>query len=523
MKPNIFMSYSRREVGFVDDLTDRLEKAGHKVWLDYRNLAPGTPWAGQIDNGLDQSEVILLVVSKASTASQYVEMEWRRVIAKEGKRIVLLIFEAVNLPPELEKFEWVDFRGDYEAGIRELLEQIDAPVEEEFPAPKTGFKVPRVVWWAFGLSLFTALFSLSCLWSLFVPYYLLPLPYRVFKRNFNITQVQAALWLLPVAIFLNLAASVTEPDWSLGIRLMLSIVSLPIAVALIFVLRSKAMRRWGKPEASLLKFAGRYKVEDLPGKPVSYFIDHAPQDRRVADEITRAFNAYGHPKAAGIQSAQVVLVLLSAFKNDSEADAESQTVLPVMIQTCAPADNLSRVQWIDFRRGVRNVEAMAQLLHEPARLIRALGARPTSAQLVMPSIIMGMRYFLILLGIFILGSVFKALIEDQTKIFSRLSLASITMPLIGAMIYPMLRALTHRKGIFASFLHFSLALMALGVPVLAHSFGSLLMSQAEAPTIAETYPVLAYVAGMPVMLVFLAYRYRDVRRWFPARTTTNDK
>ena len=72
MKPNIFMSYSRREVGFVDDLTQRLEKDGFKVWLDYRSLVPGTPWAGQIEQGLAESEVILLVVSKSSMASKYV-------------------------------------------------------------------------------------------------------------------------------------------------------------------------------------------------------------------------------------------------------------------------------------------------------------------------------------------------------------------------------------------------------------------------------------------------------------------
>lgn len=112
MKPNLFLSYSRREVGFADDLTDRLEKEGYRVWLDYRNLRPGAPWAEQINRGVDESQVILLLVSKASVASQYVELEWRRVLTEKTKRIILLIFEAVDLPPELEKFEWVDFRGD---------------------------------------------------------------------------------------------------------------------------------------------------------------------------------------------------------------------------------------------------------------------------------------------------------------------------------------------------------------------------------------------------------------------------
>ena len=517
MKPRIFMSYSRREVGFIDDLTDRLEREGFNVWLDYRNLIPGTPWADQINRGVDEADVILLVVSKASIASQYVELEWRRVIKEEKKRIILLIFEAVDLPPVLEKYEWVDFRGDYETGIRELVGQLEAPQQEDHPAPETGFKVPGIVWRAFGLSLVTALFSLSCLWSLFVPYFLLPLPYRILRRDFKIAQVQAALWLLPVAIFLNLIASITEPDWAGGIRLVLSIASLPVALTLILVLRSKGMRRWGKPEASLSPMVSRYVPEEAPPRAVSYFIDHAPEDRRIANDLTRTFSKHGHRQAPDISSAEVVLVLLSTYKNDTEANPEQQSVLPIMIQTCVPSENLSRVQWIDFRKGVRNLEAMARLLPAPARLLSALGGRPTGNQMVLPSIIMGMRYFLILLGIFILGSIFKTWIEDQTKLYSRLSLGTITLLLIGALIYPMLRSLTNRKGLFASFFKFSLAIAGLGLPVLVQSFAGLLISEAETPNIAKLYPVATYVVGMPVMLLFLAFRYRDVRRWFPAR------
>src|ERR1044071_7031946 len=100
MGKNIFMSYSRREVGFVDDLVLYLEKAGHQVWLDYRSLIPGRPWQDQIYEGIQNADVILLVVSKASLSSQNVAVEWRRVL-QENKRIILLVFEAVTLPKEL--------------------------------------------------------------------------------------------------------------------------------------------------------------------------------------------------------------------------------------------------------------------------------------------------------------------------------------------------------------------------------------------------------------------------------------
>jgi MFS family permease len=525
LKPNIFMSYSRREVGFIDDLTDRLEKAGYKVWLDYRSLVPGSPWATQIQKGVDESQVILLVVSKASIASKYVELEWRRVITEETKRIILLIFEAVDLPPELEKYEWVDFRGNYEAGIRELCSQLDAPIQEEHPAPETGFKVPSIVWKAFALSLLTAFFSVFSLWSLFIPYYLLPLPYRILKRDFNITQVQAALWLLPVVSFLTvfsifgMEAVSGRNEMIANASLIVAGLSLFVAPVLVFVLRSKGMQRWGKPEASRSTFANPYKPDVLRPSPVSFFIDHAPQDRRVASELTRRLDAHDHPQAETIQSAQAVFVLLSGFKNDSEADPERQTVFPVMIQTCTPAGKLSKVQWIDFRTGVRNQEAVAKLLPDPAKLLTALGVRPTGNQLVLPPVIMSLYYFLILLGIFTLGSLINNWIFSPEGFRSGLKVTLVGLLLMSGLIYLMIRALVHRKGRLASILIFTIAIFGLGLLTFVQFLGPFFIGgdAADKNNLAILFPLVAYAAGVILLALVLTIRFRDVWRWFPAK------
>jgi len=517
MRPNIFMSYSRREVGFVDQLTSRLEQEGFQVWLDYRSLVPGSPWKTQIEKGLDESEVILLVVSKESIASKYVELEWRRVIEEEDKRIILAIFEAVDLPEVLEKYEWVDFRGSFEAGIRELVGQLESPVQEEHPVPETGFRIPRIVWVAFFLSLITAFMSLFSLWSLFVPFFLLPLPYRIFKRDFNISQVQAALWMLPVTLVLTSFAAdpelVEDFDPAIGVFFF----ALLVAPALIAVLRSKGMQRWGKPQASLVKFSGLYKPEDRQPEPVPFFMDYAPQDRRIADEMASTFAKHGHTQATDVQSAKAVFVLLSEFKNDTEANPERQTVFPVMIQTCEPADKLSKVQWIDFRRGVHNLDAMARLLPEPAKLLKALGVRPMGNQLTLPPIIMGMYYFLTLLGIFILGSVFKSAWEFPENLIITAVPLLIFLTLIGVLLFFLTRALLKRKGRLAGFVNFSIALVVFGVLSFLQTFVPISMLPDDNFSLADAYPLFAYVVGMTVMLIFLAFRYRDVHRWFPAK------
>jgi hypothetical protein len=82
MAGKIFMSYSRRELGFVDDVVSKLEAKGYDVWLDYRVLIPGSPWKEQIDKGLNESDTVLLVVSKAALASKYVALEWKHYLKR---------------------------------------------------------------------------------------------------------------------------------------------------------------------------------------------------------------------------------------------------------------------------------------------------------------------------------------------------------------------------------------------------------------------------------------------------------
>ena len=73
MKPKTFISYSRQCIGFVDDLFHKLEKHGfNDIWLDYLSLVPGRPWNGQIDKGLEEAELLLLVVSPESISSRSV-------------------------------------------------------------------------------------------------------------------------------------------------------------------------------------------------------------------------------------------------------------------------------------------------------------------------------------------------------------------------------------------------------------------------------------------------------------------
>jgi hypothetical protein len=502
-------------VGFVDDLTHRLEKAGFNVWLDYRRLIPGTPWAGQIDKGLKEAEVVLLVVSKSSIASQYVELEWRHVLNETNKRIVLAIFEAVDLPPELEKYEWVDFRGHYEEGLKELIRQLQTPEKEEHPAPETGFKIPSGVWQTFFVSIGTALISLFAWWSLFLPIILVPLPYRILKRNFNYALVRYALWMMPIMLLFTF---VNVGDNNQDLSVILSILTFLIAPAacgfLLLILSSPGNQRWGKPEATKPQFANLYRPNIPNPSPISFFIDHAPQDRHMANELRKKLAQYGHPQAADIKSAQSVFVLISTYKNDSEADPENQVVFPVLIQTAMPAERLSKVQWIDLRKGIGNLDAIAQLLPDPSKLLTALGVRPTGNQLVLPSAINTAVYFLISFAVITVGSfvydVFynRSFAQDQFNGF-------LNILLMCGLIYLMVRGLITRRGWLASIPGFVIGYLIFGYLSFIGSLFSIGDSE-SASMLTSTTSIILYWSGAFLLTLVTMVRFGEILRWYPA-------
>lgn len=527
MTKNIFMSYSRRELGFVDDLVSKLEGEGYYVWLDYRVLIPGTPWKGQIDKGLNEADTVLLVVSKASLASKYVALEWQHFL-EMNKRVILLIFEAVDLPKELEKYEWVDFRGSYKAGLEELFSQLKQPIQEEHPVPETGFRAPFIVWAAIAVSVLVALLSFTEIWTIFIPWILAPLPYKIYKRKFNFTQVQTSLWALPIASVLSL---VVYDDPSLD---MIVVLGLVFGLILLFILRSPAMQRWGRPEAIIPKYINPHDPKIQNPTPVPFYVDYAVQDRAIAEDLIKTLKKYGHPQVEKIQDAKAVFALISRFKSDTEAVPMQQMVFPILIQTNDNiSEKLSKIQWIDFRPGVRGLDTIAQLLPDPKELLKALGMRPVSSQTVYSPVITALYFFIILISVINIGSSIDYIFasdamwnaSDETFGATIISFI-VNMLLFSGLAYFMVRGLTSRKGAFSSFRSIAVGILILGILLFwQSSLDASIMQEIEdagydSSQVAFSFVNVAYIIYFLGIAVtgFVIFRNRqDIKNWFPAK------
>ena len=72
---NIFVSYSHRDVSDVDAIVDHMEKAGYRVWIDRKARGAANRYAGAIVSAIKSSNVVTLMSSRHSLASDHVVRE----------------------------------------------------------------------------------------------------------------------------------------------------------------------------------------------------------------------------------------------------------------------------------------------------------------------------------------------------------------------------------------------------------------------------------------------------------------
>jgi hypothetical protein len=401
--PKLFISYSRAQTPFVDRLADQLEDMGYSLWLDYQNLVPARPWYEQIESWIDAADVVLLIVSKEALTSKNVEPEWKRAVNRK-KRILLLIFEAVPLPPELQGCEWVDFRTNYKSAFRQLIQIIEQPSPPQSPPPQAGFKAPPVFWMSLFLSVIVLIGSIPAWWTLVLPAVLVPLPQQIYRRNYIFHRVIPTLLALPLVYWLSWWMMFsTQTSVFFGMRGFATTwfpLSMVAGWLLAGLLLTPDMQRRGLPEAARLRFADPLMVDNQTPRPVRFVIDHALADVRYADGLKQTLEENGHRPASGDEPPEATFVLMSAYKKQTDYDMDHQAVYPILIQSVQDlAPDLQRIQWIDFRYGLHHVGKLARLLPEPERLLKGLAVPPTGSQEVFPFAVNALLYFTLITGL----------------------------------------------------------------------------------------------------------------------------
>jgi len=124
----IFISYSHADKAFVDKLALELVKHDAHVWVDTWELNVGDSILNRVQEAIRDSSALLIVLSKASVASEWCKKELNAGLMREleEKRVVVLplLVEDCEIPVFLREKMYADFRKEFKRGLKALLEAV---------------------------------------------------------------------------------------------------------------------------------------------------------------------------------------------------------------------------------------------------------------------------------------------------------------------------------------------------------------------------------------------------------------
>jgi TolB-like protein len=179
-KRPVFISYASADAGLAQKACAALEALGILCWIAPRDVIPGTFYADAIVRAIDESLILVLILSKEAVESAHVGRELERAASKKHP-IIALRTDIAPLTRAFEYFlnqsQWIETgNGGVEAGIAQLAAAVArhlSPGSSAGPtnAPKqrttSGMRPSRRVWVIAGavvLGLLAAYFFADRAW-----------------------------------------------------------------------------------------------------------------------------------------------------------------------------------------------------------------------------------------------------------------------------------------------------------------------------------------------------------------------
>ncbi len=242
---SIFISYSRTDSVFVDDLEADLKDHGFFVWVDRRKMEGGQNFRNAIQKAIDLCQIMLVVLSPEAMTSKYVRQEYEYADG-QGKQVIPLNWKTTTkVFLGLDGIHWIDFQSSYEQGLRDLLNDLSRlqmalpPSTQTGPNPASGNSPPGQTQSPFSgpsarvypLGFPTPVIKSDPLSGVTNPGdYATTLPKRL-PRNNRSTSLSLE-WIFAFCLLIGLGTSVgmlsQSWPWAIGIVAVLALLSYPL-------------------------------------------------------------------------------------------------------------------------------------------------------------------------------------------------------------------------------------------------------------------------------------------------------
>jgi TPR repeat protein len=116
-KLHVFISYSRDDLEFADQLDAALNACGFECVIDRHGISGGEDWKRRLGNMISEADTVVFVLSPSSARSEICDWEVEEA-TRLGKRILPVIcrsLEEASPPPRLRERNYIFFHADPKA------------------------------------------------------------------------------------------------------------------------------------------------------------------------------------------------------------------------------------------------------------------------------------------------------------------------------------------------------------------------------------------------------------------------
>lgn len=147
-----FISYSSLDKNIARQIAQDLKHYGHEIWFDEWSIQVGQCIPTEISGGIENSDFILLLLSKKSVESSWVDKEWKSAywdeVNNQSISILPILLETCDVPRLLKTKRYANFEKSYAIGFHELMGSIDVYIEARgliTSYEASSFDLPKIV------------------------------------------------------------------------------------------------------------------------------------------------------------------------------------------------------------------------------------------------------------------------------------------------------------------------------------------------------------------------------------------
>ena len=133
MVPKIFISYACQDIMIAEKIYHYLKDKEYNVWIDIHNLMPGENWQNTIIKEINESSVILVILSENSvTKVGYFQRELFEAIERSkyfpnNKVFIIPIkLDSTSIPVELKHIHYLDVSKSLDEGLYKLYYTLES-------------------------------------------------------------------------------------------------------------------------------------------------------------------------------------------------------------------------------------------------------------------------------------------------------------------------------------------------------------------------------------------------------------